>query len=280
MIERRMFRPSDIIIEAFVAHLKDEYWHTFPGGAQEHSDAISKTARMVLPHIARSNAPYHDLSHTILVAQIGQHLLKGRNLQGAKVSSVDWMHFVISTLCFAVGFVRNVCPGDDGKNSCVVSADGKMAVVPRGATDGWLWPYFTDRSKIFVAHHFRSDPLLDWKILSANIEYSRFPPLTDRNLETTTYPGLLRAAHLIGAVADPDFVLKSKPLMLELEESGMASLLGFADVAAFQLGFRDMFWKTIFPLVAGGMRLLNLTGEGRELLTHLHAHLLIEQPAR
>lgn len=273
-----MFRPSDIVIEAFVAHLNDEYRLTFPGGAQSHTDAISKIARMVLPHIARSNAPYHDLSHTILVAQIGLHLLKGRIMQGNEVSSNEWMHFVVSTLCFAVGFVRNACTGDDGKYSCVVNADGKMATIPRGATDGWLWPYFTDRSKIFVAHHFRDDPLIDWKILSANIEYSRFPPLKDRNLETTTYPGLLRAAHLIGAVADPEFVLKSKPLMLELEESGMASLLGFADVAAFRLGFRDLFWTTIFPLVAGGMRLLNLTGEGRELLTHLHAHLLIEQP--
>ena len=120
--------------------------------------------------------------------------------------------------------------------------------------------------------------MIDWQTLSDNIEYSRYPALTDRNLETTNYPGLLRAAHLIGAVADPDFVLKTKPLMLELEESGMASMLGFEDVDAFRRGFRDLFWKTIYPLAAGGMKLLNLTGEGRELVTHLHAHLLVEQP--
>jgi hypothetical protein len=273
-----MFLSSNIIIEAFVKYLNNEYWRAFPGGEQKHCDAISRSARMVLPHIARSNAPYHNLSHTILVVQIGQHLLTGRKLQAADVSSVDWMHFVVSTLCFAVGFVRNACPGDDGRNSCVVNADGKMVTVPRGVTDGWLWPYFTDRSKIFVTHHFRNDPLIDPQTLCANIEYSRFPPAADRNLETTNYPGLLRAAHLIGSVADPDFILKTQALMLELEESGMSALLGYSDVATFRLRFVDLFWNTVYPLVAAGMKLLNLTGEGRELLTHLHAQLLAARP--
>ena len=49
------------------------------------------------------------------------------------------MHFVVSTLCFAVGFMRDVCPGDDGKGLCVIDAAGGTVTMPRGATDGWLW---------------------------------------------------------------------------------------------------------------------------------------------
>jgi hypothetical protein len=277
MKARFMFRPSDIVIEGFVDHLQEEYWRTFPGGAPEHCHAIARAARVALGHIARSNALYHDLGHTILVTQIGQNLLQGRILRSYDVSSADWMHFVVSTLCFAVGFVRDVCPGDDGKGKCVIDADGGAVTMPRGATDGWLWPYFTDRSKLFVAHHFRNDTLVDWRTLATNIEYSRFPPLPDRNRETTSYPGLLRAAHLIGSIADPDFDLKTKPLLVELEESGMTKLLGYSDIAAFRTGFQDLFWLSMYPLVADGLKLLDLTGEGREFVAHLHAQLLIEK---
>lgn len=273
-----MFRPSDIVIEAFVEHLQDEFRRAFPGGAPEHCNAIVRAAHVALGHIARSNALYHDLSHTILVTQIGQNILHGRILRGHGVSSADWMHFVVSTLCFAVGFVRDVCPGDDGKGKCVSDNNGGTVTIPRGVSDGWLWPYFTDRSKLFVEHHFRDDPVLDWRTLAANIEYSRFPPLPDRNRDTTGYPGLLRAAHLIGTVADPDFVIKTKSLLVELEESGMTGLLGYPDIAAFRAGFHDLFWLSMYPLLADGMKLLDLTGEGRELIAHLHAHLLVETP--
>ena len=279
MNARSMFRPADIVIEAFIDHLQDEYWRTFPGGATEHCHAIERTARVALGQIARSNALYHDLSHTVFVTQIGQNLLQGRILRSFDVSSSDWMHFIVSTLCFAVGFVRDVCPGDDGKGKCAVNAEGGFVTMPRGATDGWLWPYSTDRSKLFVAHHFRNDPVVDLHTLAANIEYSRFPPPPDRNRETATYPGLLRAAHLIGSIADPDFNIKTKSLLVELEESGMTQLLGYSDIAGFRAGFHDLFWLSMYPLVAEGLKLLDLTGEGRELVTHLQAHLLIEDNA-
>ena len=279
MNARSMFRPADIVIETFIDHLQDEYWRTFPGGATEHCHAIERTARVALGQIARSNALYHDLSHTVFVTQIGQNLLQGRILRSFDVSSSDWMHFIVSTLCFAVGFVRDVCPGDDGKGKCAVNAEGGFVTMPRGATDGWLWPYFTERSKLFVAHHFRNDPVVDLHTVVANIEYSRFPPLPDRNRETATYPGLLRAAHLIGSIADPDFNIKTKSLLVELEESGMTQLLGYSDIAGFRAGFHDLFWLSMYPLVAEGLKLLDLTGEGRELVTHLQAHLLIEDNA-
>jgi hypothetical protein len=271
-----MFRPSDIVIEAFIEHLQDEFWRTFPGGTPAHCHEIAKAARVALGHIARSNALYHDLGHTILVTQIGQNLLQGRILRSRDVTSADWMHFIISTLCFATGFVRDICPGDDGKDTCVINAEGGTVTLPRGATDGWLWPYFTDRSKLFVTHHFQNNQVLDWRTLAENIEYSRFPPLPDRNRETDSFPGLLRAAHLIGSIADPDFNIKTKSLLVELEESGMTALLGYADIAAFRSGFQDLFWLSMYPLISEGMKLLDLTGEGRELIAHLYAHLLVE----
>lgn len=67
--------------------------------------------------------------------------------------------------------------------------------------------------------------------------------------------------------------MRQNPLV-EMEESGMTGLLGYSDIAAFRDGFKDLFWQTIYPLVADCMKLLKLTGEWRELVAHLHAHLL------
>lgn len=271
-----MFRPSDIIIEAFVRRLRDDYDAVFGAGQPGHRETIVETARMALPRIARSDALFHDLDHTMLVTLVGQDILRGRMARDGDVSAGDWVHFVASLLCFAVGFVRNVCPGDDG-DDCVIDDGGSRLVLPRGATDARLWPHFTDRGKMFVRHYFRHHPLLDCEVMAANIEYSRYPPPPDRNLETESYPGLLRAAHLIGSIADPNFILKIKPLVLELEESGMTAQLGFANVEEFLIGYPNMFWTHLYPRVAAGMELLKFSGEGRVWLTNLHAHLLSQE---
>ena len=271
-----MFRPSDIIIEAFVRRLRDDYDAIFGDGQPGHRETIVETARMALPRIARSDALFHDLDHTMLVTLVGQDILRGRMARDGDVSAGDWVHFVASLLCFAVGFVRNVCPGDDG-DDCVIDEGGARLVLPRGATDARLWPHFTDRGKMFVRHYFHHHPLLDCEVMAANIEYSRYPPPADFNLETESYPGLLRAAHLIGSIADPNFMLKIKPLVLELEESGMTAQLGFANVEEFLIGYPNMFWTQLYPRVADGMELLKFTGEGRVWLANLHAHLLSQE---
>lgn len=271
-----MFRPSDIIIEAFVRRLRDDYDAIFGAGQPGHRETIVETARMTLPRIARSNALFHDLDHTMLVTLVGQDILRGRMARDGDVSAGDWVHFVASLLCFAVGFVRNTCPGDDG-DDCVIDEDGARLRLPRGATDARLWPHFADRGKMFVRHYFQDHPLLDSEVMAANIEYSRYPPPPDRNLETESYPGLLRAAHLIGSIADPNFMLKIKPLVLELEESGMTAQLGFANVEEFLIGYPNMFWTQLYPRVADGMELLKFSGEGRAWLANLHAHLLRQE---
>lgn len=279
-----MFRPTAIVIDAFVPRVLAEYDQLFPHGDPAHREALLQVARMALQRLARSNALYHDLDHTIVVTQVGQDICRGRLVRDGNLSSLDWVHFVASLLCFAIGFARNVCPGDAGE-TCVADETGRTVEVPRSRSDGALWPYFTDRSKLFVRHHFRGHPLIDAERLAANVEYSRFPPPTDRNRETCNEPGLLRAAHIIGAVADPDFMLKMKPLFIELQEAGIAGMLGFDTAAAMKRGYATLFWTVLHPLIGEGMNLLTYTAEGRVWLANLHAHVLraerpTEAPAR
>ena len=268
-----MFRPSEYIINAFVKRLEEDYLGIYITGPEGHLDTIIQVARRALNRIAQSNALYHDLDHTLQVTMVGQQILRGRLVRDGDVSSLDWVHFVCSLLCFATGFSRGVCPGDSG-DVCIIDEEGTTLTLPRGATDGYLWPYFADRSKIFVRQRFQNHPVLDSERVAANIEYTRFPPPSDRNFETATYPGLLRAAHLIGAIADPNFKVKMKPLMLELDESGMTAQLGYKTVLEFRNNYGKLFWEMLHPRIADGMALLEMTDEGRAWLANMHAHVL------
>jgi hypothetical protein len=271
-----MFRPSDIVIEAFVEHLGAAYGRLFDAGARGHREAIATVARAALSRIARSNAPYHDLDHTIRVTSVGQDILRGRMVRDGDVAAADWVHFVASLLCGAIGLVRGACPGDDG-DGCVVDADGGRVALPRGASDGYLWPYVATRNEMFVRSYCRDHPVLDAERLAANVAYAGFPP-RDHDRDTATYPGLLRAAQLIAIVADPDFELKIKRLVLELVESGLADRLEVATVEGFVAAYPRLFWTTLHPRLGDGLELLKQTGEGRLWLAHLHAHLLRGEP--
>lgn len=269
-----MFRPSQHIINAFIERLRSEYFGIFADGPDGHLDTIVVVARRALNRIARSDAVYHDLDHTLQVTLVGQDILRGRMVRDGDVESIDWVHFVCSLLCFATGFARDICAGDDG-SECVIDEKGGKITLPRGATDAFLWPYFADRSKIFVRQQFKGHNLLDCERMAENIEYARFPPPTDRNLDTGTYPGLLRASHIIGAIADPKFMQKMTPLMLELEESGMAGQLGYNSPVDFRNDYDQLFWNVLQPIVADGVAYLKMTDQGRAWLANTYAHVLV-----
>lgn len=268
-----MFWPADIVINAFIDRLIADHGQYFPSAPPAHGEAIARVARLSLSRIARSNALYHDLDHTLLVTMVGQDMLRGRIARSADVSSEDWVHFAASLLLFGVGFVRGACPGDQG-NRCVIDNNGDSVLLPPGKTDGSLWPYYAVRSKIFAAHYLAHDTVLDWERVVANVDYSRFPPDIDLNPETASYPGLLRAAHLIGTIGDPNFFQKVKPLHLELAESGMLYAIGYETVAEFQENFAEFYHHALEPLIRDGLALLEYTPQGRVWMTHIHAHVL------
>ena len=271
-----MFCPSDIIIDAFVKRLSQDYGEVFGGGSPDHRDTIIQVARMVLPRIARSDALYHDLVYTLLVTLIGQDILRGRIVRDADVASYDWVQFLASLLCSNVGMLRGACPEDEG-NTCVTSENTEPVELARGATDGALWPYRAERSKIFVRHYFRDHAVLNPEALSANIEYSRFPPPLDRNHENASYPGLLRASHLMADVADPNFMLKIDRLFLEVRESEIGDQLGYATALDFIARYSKFFWRVLHPLIGEAMELLGYTGSGRVWLANMQAHLMVEE---
>ena len=203
---------------------------------------LNLVARMALDVIANSDALYHDVQHTMLVTLVGQEILRGRHLE-KMLTPDDWLHFTVALLCHDIGYVRGVCSGDT-TTSFVIDESGNRATPPRGATDAFLTPYHVDRGKIFVRERGGPVPFLDEERVVKAIELTRFPIPDDRDhQETNTEAGLLRAADLIGQLADPRYLQKLSNLYYEFAETGTAEKLGLTSAADLADQYPGFFWN-------------------------------------
>ncbi len=148
-----MFNPTAVVIDAFVEELKQAYTATYTTLEPDYPGIIAYVGHMALELIANSDAPYHDLSHTVCVTLVGQEVIRGKHLRQGGVSPRDWLHFIISLLCHDIGYVRGIC-GHDGGGRYAVNANGETIGLPTGATDASLAPHHVERGKLFVRERF------------------------------------------------------------------------------------------------------------------------------
>jgi hypothetical protein len=232
---------------------------------------------MALELIANSDAPYHDLGHTICVTLVGQEVLRGKHLREGGISPRDWLHFIISLLCHDIGYVRGICIAD--RHGHFATGNGKETVeLPEGATDASLTPYHIDRGKLFVSERFAKNRHIAVEVLCANIEYTRFPvPLRNEGEAASDYPALLRASDLIGQLADLNYMRKVSGLFAEFEETGMNEKLGYTSSAALRAAYPKFFWSVVSPYVSDALRYLRMTQEGKLWVANLYSHIFAEE---
>ncbi len=272
-----MFNPTQLVIDAFIEQLKESYLRTYGILEPHFPNMIAFMGRMALENIANSDAPYHDVTHTVMVASVGQEILRGKHLREGRVAPRDWLHFTIALVCHDIGYVRGVCRGDRESHYVINDAD-QTVFLPPGSTDASMAPHRVNRAKIFVRQRFENVDLIDVGLVTAYIEHTRFPvPDGEAYRDAKGYAGLLRAADLIGEVADPSFLRKSGALFAEFQESGRAAELGYQSAADVRTSYPDSFKQTIFPLIEPAVRLLRVTEEGKQWLANLYANLYAEE---
>jgi hypothetical protein len=269
-----MFNPTQIVIERFVGELKLMYERTYGLLEPNYPDIIGFVARLALENIATSDAAYHDVNHTIMVTMVGQEILRGRHVSIGGVTPQDWLHFVVSLLCHDIGYVRGICRGDrDGRY--VSSLAGDTVSVPESSTDAALTPYHVVRSKLFVRERFGKIGLshLNSVQIETNIEHTRFPvPKDEQHAATDDLPGLLRAADLIGQLADIDYLRRTSALFNEFRETGMASMLKYESAADLRANYPNFFWQVVRPYIEDALRYLRVTQEGKQWIANLYAN--------
>jgi hypothetical protein len=272
-----MFNPTNLVIDSFIEQLNKTYKQTYGLLEPEYPFIISYVARLALEKIANSDAPYHDLNHTILVTEVGQEILKGKHIHSGGVTPIDWLHVIISLLCHDIGYIRGLCAGD-AAGCYQIDASGKSVNLSRGASDAALTPYHVDRSKLFVEQRFGKVKEIDIDIIKNNIEHTRFPvPKHGNYTSTENYPGLVRAADLIGQMADINYPKKVGDLFNEFKETGTAELLGYTTAADLKEDYPSFFWKQVSPMVQQAILYLRETQEGKQWIANLYANVFSEE---
>lgn len=268
-----MFKPTQLVIDSFVERLVDAYRRNYGSLETDYGEILAWAGRMALERIAQTDALYHTMDHTISVTLVGQEILRGKHMSEGGVSPSDWLHFAISLLCHDIGYVRGVCRDDRGR-CCTTGQTGEMVTLPPGATDAFLAPYHVDRGALFVRERFRGNDIIDADAIARNIELTRFPvPDADDCGETNDYPGLVRAADLIGQLADPDHLRKLPALFHEFAETGTNEKLGYESPADLRSNYPSFFWKEVHRYIRPALQHLTVTQEGRQWTANLYAQL-------
>jgi hypothetical protein len=268
-----MFNPTLIVIEAFIRQLRMMYHRTYEHLEPGYPGVISFAAQLALESIATSDAAYHDVNHTIMVTLVGQEILRGRHISVGGVTPRDWLHFIVSLLCHDIGYVRGICRGD-GDGSYVTNMAGDKVSVPDGSTDASMTPYHVARSKLFVRERFSKALIhLDTDQIEANIEHTRFPiPEEEQHQPTGDYPGLVRAADLIGQLADINYLRKQPALFNEFRETGMSKKLNYESAEDLRANYPKFFWEKVQPYTVDALRYLRVTQEGQQWVANLYAN--------
>ena len=269
-----MFNPTQIVIEAFVGELQRMYERTYGVLEPSYPGIIGFFGRLALENIANSDAAYHDVNHTIMVTLVGQEILRGRHISVGGVTPREWLHSIVSLLCHDIGYVRGICRGD-GDGRYVTNLAGDTVGVPDGSTDAAMTPYHVARSKIFVRERFGKVALsqLDTLVIEANIEHTRFPVPKDELHEVTgDFPGLLRAADLIGQLADINYLRKTSALFNEFRETGMSEILKYNSAADLRANYPQFFWQVVRPYIEDALRYLRVTQDGKLWIANLYAN--------
>jgi hypothetical protein len=266
-----VFKSTEIVIDAFVERLVEGYRRNYGSMERDYCEILAWAGRMALERIAQTDALYHTVDHTISVTLVGQEILRGKHMAEGGVSPRDWLHFSISLLCHDIGYVRGVCR-DDRDRRCATGRAGEMVTLPPGATDAFLAPHHVDRGALFVRERFGGHAIIDADVIARNIELTRFPvPDADDRGETNNYPGLVRAADLIGQLADPDHLRKLPALFQEFSETGTSEKLGYESPADLRTGYPSFFWNQVHCYIGPALQHLSVTQEGRQWTANLYA---------
>jgi hypothetical protein len=157
----------------------------------------------------------------------------------------------------------------------------QRVILPPGSTDAALTPYHVDRGQRFIRERFGDHALLNAERIAAYIERTRFPVPGDADHQgTADYAGLVRAADLIGQLADPHYLRKLPALFAEFAETGVATRLGYATPEDLRQGYPAFYWQVAGRYIQDGIRHLRVTQEGKQWLAQLYAYVFVVEHAQ
>lgn len=273
-----MISWQELVIDMFVDQLRTVYQRTYGNVSSDLGRVVIWCGRLALENIANSDALYHDVDHTIMVALAGQAIIEGKHLREGGVTPRDWMHYMIAVLCHDIGYVKGVCK-QDTKDMFATGVGDEMVHVSLEGTDVALTPYHVNRGKLFVRERFGTGLLaemtnqLDAELIASYIEMTRFPsPPDDFYKDTKDLGGLVRAADFIGQLGDPDYLRKIPALYYEFHELGVNEKFGYKAPNDLRKKYASFYWSSVRPYIQDALLYLSLTEDGKQWVANMHSH--------
>lgn len=265
-------RTQILMIQGCIQKLYAGYAQTYGQQHLDYADLIVEVANFTLHQILQSNAPYHNVEHTILVTLTGQAILRGKYLSEKNVFPQEWLHTIIALLCHDIGYVKNICRDDRIEDRIYTTGKNREVIqLPPDTTDASLTPYHVDRGKLFIREYFEHYSSVDINTIQHYIELTRFPvPNDEEHRDTSDYPGLIRAADLIGQLADPKYLHKMADLFQEFEETGSNRQFGYHHPDHIRQAYPDFFKNIVAQYIQTGLHYLTFTIEGNQMISHLY----------
>lgn len=258
---------ADALEELLGSYMRDRF-----GSSQAHlARIVPSVARVALECIGNSDALYHNVEHTLLVALAGHDILRGRALY-THVTADDYAHIIIACLTHDIGYVRGLFTEDDDAGF-VIDDKGKKVTLPRGSSDAALMPYHVDRSKLYILEAIEGIAPLDKKRIAHAVEGTRFPSsISNEGQPCQEEASIVRAADFIGQLGDPNYIRKANALFHEFEEVGMNRQLGYESPADIVSRYPQFYWNSVAPHVQTEIRCLNMTSSGRQWIANLYGN--------
>lgn len=240
--------------------------------SQKYIDLFIQIATQAFEAIAKCDAPYHNLEHTLLVVLTGQEILSGKHICGEAISPKEWFDFMVSLVCHDIGYIKGVCLGDNVLESKFVTGnDNQTITIPVSSTGAKLTHYHVDRSKLYVKEKLSQYDLVDIKSIQFNIEFTRFPASKEEIYkDTISLPGLARASDLIGQLSDPSYLAKLPALFSEFEETESNKALGYVTPKDLRSGYPRFYWHCVYPYLRHSIRYLEMSQAGQAILSNLY----------
>jgi len=268
-----MFNPNSVLIEAFTRHVLNQARRLFADIDQIQIQSLEQAMETALETLLGCDCPYHDINHTILVTEVGLNILQGRQIALGDLTSHAWLQAVVALLFHDVGYIRRLLP-EDTLHQSIITEEGTRITPPPGAGDAYMTPFHVTRGAMFVRFRFRNDACIDTQMVADHIEMTRFPvPEAPEYQVTDSLSGLVRAADLIGQMADPEYRQKLSRLFAEFNETGEAVRLGLNNAGELRDGFPEFFYNQVQPYIGTGVEYLKRTQEGRGWVANLFQRL-------
>ena len=268
-----MFKPLNSLIDDFIYKLLNQYTDIFGHETPENIQVISALSKKALYTIAKSNAAYHDIHHTMMVTNVSVEILKSKKQIDNKLSANDWLHFIIAALYHDIGYIRGLCQGDK-EGEYIKNLMGETVKISTKASDAVLAPYHVDRAKYFAKTALFQFEIINVSNIMQLIERTRFPvPASSDYKATHDLPGLLRAADLIGQFADVHYIEKSNALYKELEENGYANYFGYSNSRDLRTKIPTFYNKNVRPYISEALNYLKKTETGKIWVDNLYLNI-------